>query len=63
MKQKIEDTLKTYIVSSYTISERIASLLVEDESYNKTLKEMLDTRICDLLDKIWFEESFYVKIW
>lgn len=52
LKQKIEDTLKTYIVSSYTISERIASLLVEDESYNKTLKEMLDTRICDLLDKI-----------
>lgn len=50
--KKIEKTMKDYKVDNYIISNEVANILSTGEKYQITLRDFLDTRIDDILDKI-----------
>ncbi len=52
LSQKLDECIKNYNIENYMLSSRIAEILTSDEKYNTILKDFLDTRIDDILDKI-----------
>lgn len=49
---KMTDALDKYKVNDYIFSDKIAEMITSEEKYTTILKEMLDNRLCDILDKI-----------
>lgn len=49
---KMTDALNKYKVNDYIFSDKIAEMITGEEKYMTILKEMLDNRLCDILDKI-----------
>lgn len=52
LSQKLDECIKNYNIENYMLSSRIAEILTSNEKYNTILKDFLDTRIDDILDKI-----------
>lgn len=50
--QKIDEAINDYKVEDYTISGEIANILTTDDKYHTILKDFLDSRIDDILNKI-----------
>ena len=50
--QKIDEAISDYKVEDYTISGEIANILTTDDKYHTILKDFLDSRIDDILNKI-----------
>lgn len=49
---KMNDALNKYRVNDYIFSDKLSEMITNDDKYKTTLKEMLDDRLCDILDKI-----------
>ena len=52
LKARIEDALNNYKVNDYIFSETITNILTSNEKYIAILKEMLNDRLYDIIDKI-----------
>lgn len=52
LSEKLEEALNKYEVNNSIFSEQITNILTSDEKYLTTLKEMLNDRLYDIIDKI-----------
>lgn len=52
LTEKLNKTLKDYKVDNYIISNELSQILTTNHKYQTTLKDFLDSRIDDILDKI-----------
>jgi len=48
----IDKIINKYKVNDYIFSDKIAEMITSEEKYITILKEMLDSRLCDILEKI-----------
>lgn len=52
LSERLEEALNKYEVSNSIFSEQITNIITTDEKYLTTLKEMLNDRLYDIIDKI-----------
>lgn len=52
LSEKIDNGLNNYKISDYIFSEKIAEMLTSNEKYTNELKQLLDDRLYDILEKL-----------
>lgn len=52
LKKKLDDALTDYKIDNYVISKELTEILTNEEKYTDVLKQLLDDRLYEIIDKI-----------